>query len=890
MQGNDEIPDVDLDTGFNLPKGLPSAEALQKIHQATQPREMVDILEEGTVDLSGNNTRSNLLTHPAVASQSRMVEDLMRSSLEPADMQARPLTSAERSAVFIPHTTDGYVIPYFNILGARLPYYRVRQFDHEPKYKQPRDTQNHIYFTPTFLEVLKRHCMARPQQKYVMIVEGEKKAACACKFGFPAVAVGGVDSWRNRNIILPETAELKRVTVGKEKMISAKIDAGDLDEGATTYALGFQELVEYCVQHHIAIIIAYDSDRAIGTKPQVQRAAAAMAFELRYKGIPFNSIKQLILPAGDKVKGSVDDFITAFGAGKFQELIDELYTKKSTFPRHPNIRDFISKKLQRSRLTRKEVQAISIAVLSDLDANGTRLKFREQDQLYYFSHQDRRLIRVDLNTLGVNQMHDTAFGQLLYRQFGLSANDNRLLTWMGAQYSGEDPIDEVTPHRILARNHVNDDSVCYQINDGQYIRVSGNGEEPLEILDNGSNGILFESGQVEAHDAAEVLEWFERLKAEDNTDYRKEGCWWIEVLRQVRLRDQDKKRLLTALLFYTSPWLYRWRGMQLPVELTIGESGSGKSTLYELRLSILNGDPRLRNAPTDLKDWHASVASSGALHVTDNVQLVERSLRQRLSDEICRLITEPTPHIEMRKLYTNADLIRFPVTCVFAITAIQQPFQNVDILQRSISIELDKGSGEVQYDGDWKTEQIRRFGGRSAWLAHHLYVLHKFFKLVKEKWDPKYKAKHRLIHLEQTLMLMAEVFGIDASWIPAHLSGLTDSALSEADWVFEGLTEFIHFIKLANIATPYHQIKAKPPKFTCQDISNWASGNADFMDNNILTNARRLGRYMQTHKNTIAHNLGVEPSGTLANRVQYVLKPEFIHRAQQAAKEAPNAN
>src|SRR5690606_37311113 len=120
---------------------------------------------------------------------------------------------------------------------------------------------------------------------------------------------------------------------------------------------------------------------------------------------------------------------------------------------------------------------------------------------------------------------------------------------------------------------------------------------------------------------------------------------WGQVLQTVRLRDHHKQQAITTLLYYMSPWLNRWRGMQLPVEMVLGESGSGKSTLCELRLSIITGQPRLRNAPQDLKDWHASIANSGGLHVTDNVQLVDRNLRQRLSDEICRIITEPSPHI-----------------------------------------------------------------------------------------------------------------------------------------------------------------------------------------------------------------------------------------------------
>jgi ABC-type oligopeptide transport system ATPase subunit len=307
--------------------------------------------------------------------------------------------------------------------------------------------------------------------------------------------------------------------------------------------------------------------------------------------------------------------------------------------------------------------------------------------------------------------------------------------------------------------------------------------------------------------------------------------------------------------------------MQLPVELVIGESGSGKSTLCELRLSVISGESRLRNSPQDLKDWHASISNTGGLHVTDNVQLVDRNLRQRLSDEICRLITEPHPSIEQRKYYTNADLLRIPISAVFAITAIQQPFQNADLLQRSIILELDKttssdgGRGEVTYDSEWRAHQLERFGDREGWIAHHLLVLQRFFQLVKEKWQPRYYAKHRLINFEQSLMLMAEVFGEDASWIPNYLNGVVEKTLLESDWTFEGLSTFVNVMG--------GHIHAAKQAITVDVISDWAQGHEEFKDCEMLTNARRLGRYVQTHKALVFSSLGLREAGKKGNRVQY---------------------
>jgi energy-coupling factor transporter ATP-binding protein EcfA2 len=307
--------------------------------------------------------------------------------------------------------------------------------------------------------------------------------------------------------------------------------------------------------------------------------------------------------------------------------------------------------------------------------------------------------------------------------------------------------------------------------------------------------------------------------------------------------------------------------MQLPIEMVIGESGSGKSTLCELRLAIMTGISKLRNSPTDLKDWHASVANTGGLHVTDNVQLVDRNLRQRLSDEMCRIITEPEPAIEQRKLYTNADVVRLPVRSVFVITSIQQPFQNADLLQRSFILELDKMANEdgdhpdIVYDSEWKQHQLDEYGGRESWVAHHLFVLNRFFKLVAEKWDSKYRAKHRLIHFEQAMLLMAEVFGIESSWIPSYLAAIVDNTLSESDWTFEGIKTFVD----TQGAMYFH----KNMTLEARDISEWAKAEDEFMGCEMLTNPRRLARYLQTHKSVIAISCCLVEAGKKANKQVY---------------------
>ncbi|MEB3029729.1 hypothetical protein VJI72_08065, partial [Parvimonas micra] len=94
---------------------------------------------------------------------------------------------------------------------------------------------------------------------------------------------------------------------------------------------------------------------------------------------------------------------------------------------------------------------------------------------------------------------------------------------------------------------------------------------------------------------------------------------------------------------------------------------------------------------------------------------------------------------------------------------------------------LYKGQEEIEYDVNWEDTQLERFGGREGWLAWHLVFQLRLFGLIKQKWNRNYKAKYRLINLEQLLMLSAEVFGMDGSWIPGHLDSTQKSVVAAND-------------------------------------------------------------------------------------------------------------
>jgi hypothetical protein len=837
--------------------------------------------------------------------RSSMVLDLMKSGLTPEDLHSRELDATERAACRVPALVDGYVIPYQSIEGKALPFYRLRLFEFDPKYKQTPRTPNHLYFPRGWLSHYnsaippKNRLSKFGNGRVILWTEGEKKATIATKLGFPCVAATGVDSWRNKVIVMPKDTEFFTYSYD-DKMVAAKLPEG-YTEGVSTVANGFDPLVDLCLRDQTTIFIVYDSDHLGGPKMEVQRAAATLGYELRARGIQLPQIRQLILPPIPELdKVGLDDYLlNAFGGpDKFEALIAKNLRSPSAFPRHPNISEHVSKKLQAFKLPRREMQNLSLAVLSELDARGRRMYSDTEQQFYYFESGSARLMRVELNTAQKEKIQETFFGRMLYREYGISSSaDARLIQWLGTQFSGEHPVVPVTPNRVIARPKPREDVLRIQANDSQFFEVgrspSGDPLDGIQVLENGVDGVLFEAGSVAHIDPNEVLTKI-RFQHEQHIKGNPLRNEWYNVLKRVRLKDFGKPARLASLLYYVSPWLFRWRGTQLPVELVIGESGSGKSTLCELRLEVLTGTPKLRNAPTDLKDWYASIANTGGLHVADNIVLSDKALRQRLSDEICRLITEPNPQIEMRRYYTNAELMQIRVDSVFVFTAIQQPFSNADLLQRAFILELDKsttpliptgGEGDVThqnviYDASWKNAQLQRLGGREGWLAHQLLVLQKFLQILPKVWDPTYKAKHRLINLEQILVILArDVFEIDWEWIPSYLANAVEDAVVESDWMMEGLTNFAKgFLQNAAKKKTTQIAAGKKPTptddtITVNQISEWCMDRDEYKENQTLTNARRLGRYMQIHKHLIATTAGIYEDGKTGNRIRYRVVP-----------------
>lgn len=136
-----------------------------------------------------------------------ILDDLKKSGLSGRD--SRILKYKYIAEVTLKKLTDipniqGYKIPYYDINKKPLDFYRVKLFPktnttdkfakHPIKYWQPVNTNPHLYFP---LNIDWKDIAMNPTIP-IVITEGEKKAAKACKEGIPTIGLGGVWSFRSK--------------------------------------------------------------------------------------------------------------------------------------------------------------------------------------------------------------------------------------------------------------------------------------------------------------------------------------------------------------------------------------------------------------------------------------------------------------------------------------------------------------------------------------------------------------------------------------------------------------------------------------------------------------------------------------------------------------------
>ncbi len=228
-----------------------------------------------------------------LSDRDRCLEDLKRSGLDKRDAQLMrvELLSSEQVKKLTGFTNaPAYKLPYLDHLGKLTKFCRLRFLtpvkltrDKKPlRYWQPASTLPRAYFAPH----LKWPAVISDAEKPIIITEGEKKAAAACKVGLACVGLGGVWSWKSKTAGLPLLPELEVIAwSGRD------------------------------------VTIIFDSD--VMENEQVQRALQSLSSELTKRGAVPHA---LVLPSLGGEKTGLDDFIASRGHAELLHLEREPLT------------------------------------------------------------------------------------------------------------------------------------------------------------------------------------------------------------------------------------------------------------------------------------------------------------------------------------------------------------------------------------------------------------------------------------------------------------------------------------------------------------------------------------------------------------------------------------
>jgi hypothetical protein len=723
----------------------------------------------------------------------------------------------------------GFLIPYFDHNGKRYhDYYRVRnlypQTDDSPKYYQPPGTGVKLYIPPTMPR------KALHDMTPIIFTEGEKKALKAVQEGFPTIGLGLVWNFANHTLVL--SREMKRDLQLDPTQI--QVPPEEYHRFQTTLALEFDN-IELSGRK---VYIIHDADPAQNIKGRrmVDHAALQLALELETLGA---DVVRVYLPEHDDKLG-LDDFLVRYGRDALVELL-ALPTHR--FPTVSSIKQWVTNNLDHPRpdSTRSRARGIAAAIVADLDARGVRFK-DESDAYFYFDKTTLALHSFDISERNRDTLAKTTFGKVLVDRYGIDPADKGTMHRVLSRFASHDPITTVVCRKAFAAK---DDSFYIQLSDTEMLRIDKDG---VERRNNGEDDILFVAGAIEDPILFRDIEPFINQPVENR---------WMADLSDFAFdsfpgTDMEQTLAFLNTLMFVSPYMFRWRGTQLPNEIYLGEPGCGKSYLNHWRKLILCGSPDLQATPTSKKEWLTQIANTAGMWVYDNasIKAIPYDFVDLLRETICEINTQPSPVLDSRKLFTDNTRNIIPVQFPFAFTAINPLWKAYDFLQRSITMQMHP-IPDGERDGQWYE---RRRPLRPAYIADHANALRDFLRLADRKWQPGYKAEHRLVNFEQSMCLMAEVLGQRRLVEPifTHIVAQAKAAYTENSVEFMALTAFRE-------AFPAEVIVA------AGEILSWITYQEDFRKSTTFKTVGSFMMWLESNRDTLRKAYNVEVTRSSGN-------------------------
>ncbi len=764
---------------------------------------------------------------------------------------------------------SAYKIPYWQLDGSPLEsYWRIRFVPYlktksgkGQKYSQPKDSSPHLYIPPPSLVPSDVWYDATEP---IIITEGEKKALAAAQHGFNCIAVGGVDSWHSKTLELttddverlPDKGDGKlRLKLGKPKETEtepakkgrpkgSKNKKGTKQEANAPAGLGALEgVVDELAEIEWAkrkVLLIFDTDRSRKTREHVLNSLFELACWLEGKDA---EVVYVPLPLGkNDVKIGLDDYLLRVTADEAEEYFNDNNHK---FPPKPDLRAWIYQILHGDRIGQGVQWKAARATVAELDKGGRRLR-SPHGTLHYYDEENHALLDVPFNSGDMRNLHLTEFGGMLQEKAGIGGASASILSKMVDLFTSRPPIRPAEPvYNTYASS--TEDAFYLQVNNQFVIKCTPEG---IELTENGDDDVYFRPTE-HPMDPDLLLSNIQSIDHPSNM--------WLKLLNSLNitplpnLTPMQTKQLVSA-VFYMSPWLKGWRRLMLPLEICIGEPTSGKTTLYNLRKFVYSGDATLDHQPSDVRDWYTNLGSTHGMWICDNLGEVKRELRDRISDELARLITEPAPSAKVRQLYTTSMEVTIPIRCTFAVTSIWNPFYRPDILERSIVFRLNAISpGEI--DSDRIYNVMGKPGTREEWVAQHVVAIQLFLQYANDRtlWSDQYRSGNRLTNFEQALRCMLYSLGVDEPDILDIIKSLptiTQEQVAEHDPTMEAMRAFAldWFMKEGERLARW------------EDILNWLRFDPEerYSGLRTLQSTRGISLYCNSYKNDLRLIAGLE--------------------------------
>lgn len=618
--------------------------------------------------------------------------------------------------------------------------------------------------------------------------------------------------------------------------------------------------------HGRTVYLCFDSD--ITTKPEVKKALDELSIKLALEGAQCLVVQLPHLSNGAKC--GVDDYF------QLGHTLDDVRKLAPTPIRAiPDLRDQISILLDK-RLKRSERQQLAQQIVADLDTHGTRYHDLDQTStFYYFDTDSHRLITLNWSE-SANAFRVGPFANKLYRNYGLTSNDAAVLNDLQAAYAMDCP--EVRPAKLF---HNTGKTLYVQVGDTEAIKVTKDG---IELVPNGSDGVLFREGIVEPLDIdlLAIPEQPERV--------------WREVIDQLSLGEQivlsdHEMRTLLEVYLHLSPWFWDWHGLELPILVCVGSSGSGKSHFWYVvqgvHLGLQQGMLSIRNTPRDIQELRTFLLHGVGMLVIDNFRTGSvRGWRDEFESTLSRSVTLKS--LSYRPLRTDDE--RSAITpSILAITTTQVPMFSSDLVQRLIRVNFR----QIEHKATEEQTEAQRVRGKNAWDQHVLLTdpgreaLHhdmlsaarRFLQLASDKkHKPGERQRVRLSGLDHALLLMAEALG-------------GEELRDEMDKIIEKLPEVISetqvsadpalvvLRRFANYWLEKHSTETNVPDFQLKEITSFVSFRLNEKPRYPFENSNQIQAYIREQPELVHDQTGVVFNRQYSATSRYRIDPEKLEAA-----------